>query len=532
MSRESAVHELTRTARLTVAAALAAVLLLYLTLPNKNYAYDALGYATDVQGPLRRELLHPHHLIFHVLAWAWHHMLQAFVTIEAIRSVQALNSLLAVAGLGILFKVLYAIQRNVPVALALTLVVASSFSYWYFAIECETYVAPMIAVIATTYVVLCHKVSIRSGVAAAVLTAIAVLFYQQHVLLVLPVAAYLYCAGGLRNRVMLPCAYVALAGLLTLVPYLVAAQLLGRLSSPASFVRWVTLYAHTIDSYGIKGWSNVPNSALGFSRVFFAFANAREAFLASNVQLETILLGMLTLAWLVVGLWLVWRERGAIRERLSANQHRCALVFCGVWLLTYSAFAMIVEPKNHEYWFPVLVPLVIVAAVLFPPNRRAAVAIALMAALGGVVNLVDFVYPSSSLERNTRYTLATKLRDHGVRGGDLVLINRSPVDAYYKYVFGETIALYSLADLRVPPNKARQALEESRNVILTTLGSGRRVLLSSNELSDPPRGTQGRGRLSGVEVSRFIDTLQVSRQELFAFDQDGSTYTMYELKVR
>jgi hypothetical protein len=521
---------LTTRARLVLGAALAVVLAVYLAFPNQDFAYDAMGYATGIAGDFKLTLFHPHHLLLHAAAWGWHRTLASFVAIDPMRSVQIINSLLGVLGAFLLFRILHILSRHFTASLLLVLLTAFSFSYWYFAIEFETYTGPLTVLIAATLVLITRPASFASVTASALLTALAVLLHQSHVLFVIPAAAYLYCAATGQRRLVLPAAFLAISGTVTLIPYLVAAQAQGHLSSLASFFRWVTLYAYTIESYGIKGWSNLPNSVFGFSRVFFASAHARNALLASEFGAMTVALVVCVFAWLLCAMLLIWIDRKAIRSALAAGERRCVSVFCATWIVSYSLFAMVVEPMNHEYWFPVLIPLVVAAAALVRWDRRKPTLIALMATITVTVNFVDFIYPSSFLENNKKYVLARQLNEHGIGDGDVVFINRSPVAEYSWYFYRAKIRMISIAELGgVSGTPAEEDFRETRDLILSAIASGRRVLLSANELGDPPRGTRRRGGLSGADVRRFVDSLPLSRKELFTFDIDGKAHVMYEL---
>ena len=518
-------------ARLVLAATLTGLLAVYLAFPNHDFAYDAMGYATGIAGDFTVTLFHPHHLIFHAAAWAWHRMLSSFLDVDTMRSMQIANSLLGVLGAYLLFRILYSLSRNVAASLLLVLLTAFSFSYWYFAIEFETYTAPVTVMIAASLVLLTRPPSLASVSLAAVITALAVLLHQSHVLFVIPAAAYLYCSATGRNRLVLPVAFLAISGTVTLIPYLVAAQAQGHLSSIGSFFHWVTLYAYTIEEYGIKGWSNLPNSVFGLSRVFFASAHARNAVLASHFGALTLSLIVAVLVWLLCAMLAVWASRHAIRGALADHGRRCVAVFCAAFIVTYSLFAAVVEPLNHEYWFPVLIPLVVAAATLIRWDRRTLALTAVMAAITVAVNFVDFIQPSSVLENNKKYVLARELKEHGIGEGDVVLINRSAVNEYFYYFYRATIRTTSIAELgRFPAGRAQEELGKTREVILSAIASGRRVLLSANELTDPPGGTRRQGRLSGADVSAFIDGLGLSRKELFTFEIDGRPQVMYELR--
>jgi hypothetical protein len=509
-----------RWARAPFAASLVA-LGLYLGFPNRDYSYDALDYARLIEHGALAELVHPHHLAFHLLGAAFHHTIGRLLSLDAMRSVQVMNSLFGAGGLLLVFPLFRKVTGDRAVSTLLTLCLAFSYGYWFYAIEHETYVAPLFFVLLAAQRFLLGDGSRRCVVGIGLALGCATLLHQSHVLTALAFAAAFALAGPRDGRLGRAVLLLSTSAAVILPSYLLGAWLAGHLSSPAGLLRWFTLYAHT-GSWGSVGPRNLPYAAFGLARAFFAVSHLQKALIVGRSSGSW--LAVAALLWTAVLAYAALIARSLRAPRRSLD--RQALVFAVALATVHAAFAVYWEPQNPEFWLPTLLPafLLLAALVRWNTANRALLALALSATF--LNNFVDAILPDSRAERNEDRRLAERLREAGFSSNDLLLLRGSHVASYYDYLFDRPIRVESIGE--IPEAEQASGLDRVRQLIAVTLERGDRVFLSESELLPETRLRLSR-RMAVEDAVAFYESLDLARSERFRFRMNDRDYVMYEL---
>lgn len=160
-------------------------LLFYLALPTRNFYWDGVSSAIDIEKRLPSSFLfHPSHLIYS-LAGAWLYRLSEIIGIHAraIFILQVVNSLLAELCVLLFYKCLR--LRNLPATLSVPMALIFGFSatWWRFATDANAYI-PSVCFMMCAYVLIERR---KSLVLAGLIHGGALLFHEL-ALLFLPVA--------------------------------------------------------------------------------------------------------------------------------------------------------------------------------------------------------------------------------------------------------------------------------------------------------------------------------------------------------
>jgi hypothetical protein len=213
-------------------------LLFYLALPTRNFYWDGVEFAIDIEKRLPAGmLLHPSHLVYG-LAGAWIYRLSEFVGLHtrALFLLQAVNGLLAGLCVLLLYKCLR--LRNIPtnVSVPAALVFGFSATWWKFATDANAYV-PSIFCILCAYVLIERR---RSVILAGLVQSSALMFHEL-ALLFLPVALM-----RLRRSPRRMLGYTAMALIPAALAYLEAHTVVAKDHAIPGLISWTS--SHSPDS--------------------------------------------------------------------------------------------------------------------------------------------------------------------------------------------------------------------------------------------------------------------------------------------
>lgn len=342
---------------------------LYVLTLTDVHTYDALSYILDVERKPWQELFHPHHLAYGPLGALIHAVASGLGwSGGAERLLQLTNALAGAIGVT-LFGVLIGrlSGRNQQQtwawqpALLGTLLLASSFAYWYYAIEVEVYtIAAVFLIVALALMLRAARTPASPSLAAGLgfVQGVAVLFHQTNVLLSLPAGlALIY--GYVKQKQAGPPDWRGL--LVTLVSYgLPLALVVG------GAYLWVGL--------GVSGFRNATDLftwAAGYTTTGFWGGPVDQTKLSLLGQglADTIaqpggaILGVLLLGVLLLHL-----------RPLFRTAPPGSLVITTSWLLVYGAFFLWWEPDNIEFWIASLPPFYLLLLLATHPssNQRGA----------------------------------------------------------------------------------------------------------------------------------------------------------------
>lgn len=378
-------HDAARWGRLWLALPLA----VYLLLPTQNYYWDGVAFAINVEKQLSlKETLHPNHLIY-TAAWVWlyHAALSIGLRTRALFLMQFVNSLLAGAGVALVYRALRrrAIRANGAIAGALAFAFAAA--WWKFSTDADAYIPSI-------FLLLCANDLLetrRSTVLAGATHAAAMLFHELAFL-------FLPMALGRLKEPKKALSYVAWSLGPTAVAYVLAYRTVWGRFSAAGLAGWVM--AHSPDAS--FSWQPVRDLGLtlgGTLRLFFAGR-------LDQVKVEPIaIIGAVALLACVLELVVAWKRGGPLRFRVPPRDLL-------LWVAVYAAFLFVWMPQNIFYRLFYLAPLVLAVCCAM---ERTAVDRLLPWTICGVLflwNLTFAIYPQSRAENNPPLRFALAQHEH------------------------------------------------------------------------------------------------------------------------
>lgn len=397
-------------------------LLVYLLTFSHVSSLDALYYYRDFERGALRDLLHPHHPIYELVARGWCDLWRVLGWPGPAEVPAKSLSLVAAAGaLAVFARTLRLLFGGGFMAGALLLVMAFSYLPWHVATEAEPVIFFILFSCLNLDLLLRRLLLPRgSGPAAwklGLANVLGVLFHQELILVVPFSLVVLWLRPGTRDRRRLVPAHALLVAAGIGIPYALAAHLATGARDPAGWVRWVTHYGHFFaGSYGQITGQTPANTLRGLSALFLG-GTALKAYAAPGVprdpRLLAALLPFLGLAAILVlglGALLVSLRSGRARRAggeggapaagpdrtwapagaLAANSDRTwapagapvtgsliPIRLLAAWLIVSAGFAIWWMPENRNFWAPTLPALVILCGIglaSLDGNRAARVA--------------------------------------------------------------------------------------------------------------------------------------------------------------
>jgi hypothetical protein len=352
---------------------LALPLALYLLVPTRNYYWDGITFAINIEKGLPlRDLLSPSHLIYPVVGlWLYKLALLIGIKTRALFLLQTVNALLAGACVPLVERALRRRGVSTEAAVAGALAFAFAATWWKFATDVDAYIPAIFLVLCANDLLETRRSAWLAGLAHA-----AAMLFHQLALLYLVVA--LVRLKATRRALV----YVVAAVVPTTAGFLLAYRtVFGRLDL-AGLPAWLT--THSPDAT----FFFAPIGDLGFTlrgtlRLFFG--------------------GKVTSPWAIIavlaGVVVVWRLSRTMTGESEKQDIRPDLV----WLGVYAVFLFFWMPQNTFYRMFYLAPL-----ILFAGSRLNGLMLRLLCTALFLWNAVFFIYPQSRVENNAllRFALA------------------------------------------------------------------------------------------------------------------------------
>jgi hypothetical protein len=474
-----------RTAPLS-AALFVAVLGLYLHTLTQVHTFDALSYVTSVERKPWTELFHPHHLAYGPLGALVLAVAQSVgYSGGAAVPLQLVNAAAGALGVALLFRTVRRVTSRTDIALAVALLLASSYAFWYYAVEIEVYT------LAALFLIVCLDLMLWPGQwtrqRAAMLGlahGLATLFHQTNVLLAAAVLVLAVADWFVQRRA--PGAwfarwlwYAVVYGLVVGLPYLYAIVIVSAFRTLDEALAWLTEYART-------GWWGGPVSS------------ATLAELGQGLS-DTLVQPGGALAWLALGMCVLPWERLRARDEgrgtsaqgsarpdgrfLPSASGAAALL---VWLLVYGAFFAWWEPDNIEFWIASLPPLLVLIAwrvAHLPGGWRPLVLLGVAAGMLAVN--YDAITRRGDAASDLQRLVARELAARSTPA-DLLVIPDGLLELYLPYYEQREnfVSLnQALFDARGDADAACNAI---RGRIDTALHAGATALIAAEALRPPP----------------------------------------------
>jgi hypothetical protein len=369
---------------------LALPLLLYCALPTRNYYWDGIAFAIDIEKhPLSASLLYPSHLIYESFGGLlyWFSRIAGIET-RALFLMQGANCIVAGLCVFLLDKCLRLRNVQPEISVAWALVFGFSATWWRFASDANAYV-PAIFLLLCADLILARR-GTGAAVAAGLCTAAAMLFHELAVLFLLAALVRSWvgqhrAAVGFAAASIIP---VALA-------YSVAYRSTPGGSTAGGFLAWLTWHSPD-SSFSFHPLTDLALSLRGSLRLFFGGRIAE--FAGDGISKAALVPLPVAVVWFLLSV--AKAIRAGVRLVLPA---RHLLVWTGL----YIAFLFFWMPQNTFYRLCYLAPLILLLATTLPEARRA---VWLFAAILALWNFAFLAYPQSRKELNAplRFALAQR----------------------------------------------------------------------------------------------------------------------------
>jgi hypothetical protein len=367
---------------------LALPLFTYLFLPTRNFYWDGIAFAINIEKHLPpAALIHPNHFAY-TLWGAWLYSLSetAGIHTRALFVMQAANSLLAGLCVILLYRCLR--LRNVPVTLGVpaALVFGFSATWWRFATDANAYI-PSIFLLLCTYVLIEYpRVTVLAGLAQA-----GAMLFHELAFLFLPVVLL-----RLRKSRRSMLAFTASALIPVAASYLAGYRAVSNDATITGLCSWIT--SRSSDS--AFSFDPLTNAALSLRGTFRLLFGGRLSYFAGDGQSKTVLAVLIiaTVSFLLC----LWRAvRG--RDEVSFPPHHLL-----AWMSVYAAFLFFWMPQNTFYRLFYLPPLIAILATMLRHAPMTRIVVWLFVPVLSLWNFVFLVYPESRSEFNVplRFGLA------------------------------------------------------------------------------------------------------------------------------
>jgi hypothetical protein len=397
----------------------------YLAFPTRNFYWDGVGFAIEIEKNFAPSMLvHPNHLIYELWgAWLYDFCDWIGLPIRALYLMQAANCLLAGLAVLLLYRCLRIKGWSSEQGLIAAWTFGFSATWWKFATDANAYI-PAIFLLLCAYLLLILEDS-RLIWLAGLAQAGAMLFHELAIFF-LPVAMLL-----LWKRRALLITYCATALTPVAIAYVWAYQ---AAHPPEGFFLWST--SHSSDSgFSFNPLKNVGYTLRGTLRLFFG---GRVPDVVRNPL--SAVAGVLLACAVIAFLFYAWRAR-----RLRWSSPPVALL---LWASVYVAFLFFWMPQNTFYRLFYLAPLVLILVTALEDAPKVHRAGFLFAAVLLLWNFVFLTYPESRAEFNAplRFALA---QNYAWPPGSAIVFHRFHPDLWTISYFNQQASWFGLerADL-------------------------------------------------------------------------------------
>jgi hypothetical protein len=384
-----------------------AVFVIYIALPTKNYYWDGVSFALDIEqagtfgsSTFWHNLIRPNHLIYDGIGYcAWIALRGLGLHVRAISVLQAINMVLAAICVGVLQRTLLWLTRSVYLSTALSALFALSAIFWRFATDADAYIPSVLLLVAALHV-LCTSSKPRP-ILVGFLHAGAMLIHQLAIFFFPAAALGIYLKGGRRSLLQ----YCALVAGIILPAYCAGFWLQSRSSSVPAFVRWLTFHSPD-SSFSFNVAKDVAITLMNYPRLFFGGTGHVLQYFGPFMLGTLILLAIVVAAFLRRTLG----HRGEVASLRLKLEPTLPLLVSIVWLSIYVVFLFFWLPSNTFYKLFCLPAIVVIIAHLLrgyagPRRYRLALFVAAMA----LANLAFYIFPYSRADYNQALRFAHRM---------------------------------------------------------------------------------------------------------------------------
>jgi hypothetical protein len=383
------------------------VFAVYAVLPTKNYYWDGVSFAQDIEQAGRfgapsfwLSLIRPNHLLYDSLGYVvWIALHSMGLQVRAIAVLQAINMVLAAVSAHILQRTLLRLTQSIYLSTTLTLLFAFSAVFWRFATDADAYI-PSVLFLVASYHVLCTSSKSRP-LLVGILHAGAMLIHQLAIFFFPAAALGVYLKGGRRALLQ----YCAVAAGVTLPAYYAGFWLQQRSARFGPFVHWLTFHSPDV-SFTFTLSKDLAITLMNYPRLFLGGTAHVLQFFGPFMLVTLLLLAVAVVALLTRTL----RHRDELRSLHLNPEPTLPLLVAVVWLVPYIVFLFFWLPSNTFYKLFCLPAIIIIIAYVVksypgPRHYRMALLVATMA----LANLAFYIFPYSRPDYNQALRFAHRM---------------------------------------------------------------------------------------------------------------------------
>ncbi len=379
-----------------------------------SLTHDSITYANEIESG--EVVLHPHHLLYHVLSLLWYKLL-IFLSFggTALAKIASLNAFFGAAGIAVIYKILKDdLRLDIFTSISMSAIAGFSFGYWFYSVSVEVYIIPLFFILLAIH----QHLSGKRIVYIAISAGMAALFHQQNVLFGIAVVIALFLkdndsAKKLRNILIFIISY----SLVILIPYLLSLAILN-ISSIQEISYWLTKYHHEVNSWNslspaailvkdLVGFSRALVSSYGMFQIDFVMDILQQIFPDKNFFNEQYLLRNTTkvsnylyvifmIIFLLSYLYLIIKTSSKIKMLIKNKDLHLLLLT----ILIYTIFFSFWDSANVEFWIPQVTLLWILIAYAV---RSSKLFISILLAIVFLLNFFWAIIPARNINNDYYY---------------------------------------------------------------------------------------------------------------------------------
>jgi hypothetical protein len=422
----------------------AGVLALYLFLPTKNYFWDGVDFAQNIEDATRlnSSLFHPNHLLYNPFGYIIYRAFQGIgINLRALEVLQITNSVLSVFSAYLLFRILNQTLRSTYLSYVLTLLFSLSATWWKYSTDANSYIASVLLLIISFYYLLPDRKP--RPLLAALFYSASMMFHQMAVFFFPALLAGVFLqARGLssRRRTLLLIQSGVASFLLTILTYYYSFYLQTGRTDFRTFFRWTTSLSPE-PGHTFSVWGNLVYTVNGHVKLF---TSGRILFLKDSLDYRTIALLAVLLMLVVVLLWKLLRNFGEIKTFMATalrrdGRFKSLRILCAVWVASFFIFQYFFIPQHTYYrlfYLPALLVLIGTYLTRYDDaahERRRRYRAALLVAAIAVSNLIFYILPLAQVKNYPPLAVALKLNEAWPRGTTVFFASRNSDNSLVRY---------------------------------------------------------------------------------------------------
>lgn len=464
-------------------------LIIFLLSLTSNFTgpHDSMTYLEMLR--TKKDLWHPHHLIYHELSYYWLHFLKIFLPrVEDYFLVESFSSLFGAATLTVVF-LFFRRRFDFPVVTSWlgTSIVAFSYGIWFYSINVEVYAPSLFLTIAVLYQLSRREWDARAVWVTAIFHSIAILFHQMNILIT-PIIIYKIIEQRKNIFVFKSLFWYGLTGLVLVGGvYFLAGRFGEGHADLKGWITWIRGYTVSDEYWRSLSWKTPLLAGTGFGHTFlgghFVFRMGLERWFTSLLHTHSLsdefflarslsgnfsrILFVLAVVLAVLTFYLVIKFVTKIGW-LIRNQYFTVVPLI-LYFLIFSVYFLFWMPEILEFWLgQCIVFWLLMIGTYENVNRRFNILLGIILALLFFINFTGSIKLMQNVNNDIGYVRIQKVKNMA-KPSDMVIVQNP-------WLLKEFLEYYTPASVTEQPGSQREA-DSLRHVIQQDLESGGRIFI-------------------------------------------------------